>query len=382
MRKEQVMDIEKIELQRVKMPLKSPFETSFGRLTYKDFIVVSIHSEGVIGFGESGALPFPIYNEETTDTVLYMLKEFIIPKIMELDGLEHPNQLKPIFQSIRRNQMAKASIEGAVWDLYSKKKGIPLAQALGGTKKEIDVGVSIGIEPGIPQVLEKVDSFLNQGYKKIKLKIKPGFDVEPIAAIRDRFGSDIPLMADANSAYTLEDAGLLKQLDPFNLIMIEQPLAHDDIIDHVKLQRELSTPICLDESIHSYEDARKAIELGACKIINIKVGRVGGLTEAVKMHDLCRDNGIPVWCGGMLEAGIGRAHNIALSSLDNFIIPGDTSASNRYWEKDIVSPEVEFLKPGVIAVPDAPGIGYEINRVVLSQYDLGTESFTKEKSIY
>jgi o-succinylbenzoate synthase len=376
------MEIEKIVLHRLKMPLKTAFETSFGRLTYKDFLVVCVHGEGQTGYGESVSLPFPIYNEETTDTVKYMLKEFFIPKLLKLDGIDHPEQLQSIFKPIRRNQMAKAAIEGAVWDLYCKKKGISLSEALGGTKKEIDVGVSIGIEPGIPEVLEKVETFINQGYKKIKLKIKPGFDLEPIAAIRDRFGSDIPLMADANSAYTLEDIHLLKQLDPFHLIMIEQPLAHDDIIDHVKLQSELSTPICLDESIHSYEDARKAIEIGACKIINIKIGRVGGLAEAVKIHDLCKSNGIPVWCGGMLEAGIGRAHNIALSSLDNFLIPGDTSASNRYWETDIVTPEVDFFRPGTLAVPDGYGIGYEINEKVMEKYRLETESFSKEKSIY
>jgi o-succinylbenzoate synthase len=376
------MDIEKIELQRVKMPLKSPFETSFGRLTYKDFLVVSVHGEGATGYGESGALPFPIYNEETTDTISYILKEFIIPQILELDDLEHPEQLQSIFKSIRRHQMAKAAIEGAVWDLYCKKKGISLSHALGGTKREIDVGVSIGIEPGIPQVLDRVEEYLNQGYKKLKVKIKPGFDVEPMAAIRDKFGADVPLMADANSAYTLEDIGLLKQLDAFNLMMIEQPLAHDDIIDHVKLQKELTTPICLDESIHSYEDARKAIEIGACKIINIKIGRVGGLTEAVKIHNLCQDHGIPVWCGGMLEAGIGRAHNIAITSLNNFIIPGDTSASSRYWEKDIVTPEVDFSSPGKIAVPEGPGIGYEINQKVLSEYVLNKESFVKEKTIF
>jgi o-succinylbenzoate synthase len=376
------MEIEKIELKRLKMPLKSPFETSFGRLTYKDFLVVSVHSEGLSGYAESVSLPFPIYNEETTDTVKYILKEFIIPKILELDGLDHPEQLQTIFQPIRRNQMAKAAIEGAVWDLYCKKKGISLASALGGTKKEIDVGVSIGIEPDVQQVLERVETFIKQGYKKIKLKIKPGFDVEPIAAIRDRFGAEIPLMADANSAYRLEDIESLKKLDPFQLMMIEQPLAHDDIIDHVQLQRELSTPICLDESIHSYEDARKAIETGACKIINIKIGRVGGLTEAVKIHDLCKMNSIPVWCGGMLEAGIGRAHNIALSSLDNFIIPGDTSASDRYWERDIVTPEVELLNPGTLFVPEGPGIGYEINEQVLEQFVLETETFKREKSIY
>lgn len=376
------MEIENISLQRVKMPLKSPFETSFGRLTYKDFLIVSAHSNGFIGYGESASLPYPIYNEETTGTVRYILQEFIIPQILELKEINHPEDLEAIFAPIRRNQMAKAAVEGAIWDLHCKNKGTSLSKELGGKKSEIEVGVSIGIEPGIPQVLEKVQRFLDQGYKKIKLKIKPGFDIEPLTAIRERFGLDIPLMADANSAYTLKDLELLKKLDQFNLIMVEQPLAHDDIIDHVKLQRELSTPVCLDESIHSFEDARKAIEIGACKIINIKVGRVGGLTEAVKIHNLCKENGIPVWCGGMLEAGIGRAHNIALSSLDNFSIPGDTSASERYWETDIVSPEVNLAKPGIISVPKGTGIGYEINRDILDRYVLETETYSRMKSIY
>jgi O-succinylbenzoate synthase len=351
------MNIDKVEISRLKMPLKNQFETSFGRLTYKDFLVVSVHSGDFIGYAESASLPYPIYNEETTGTVSYILKEFLIPKLFSAKSIKHPTDIHELFMPIRRNNMAKA---------------------LGGHKSEIDVGVSIGIEDTVEKVLEKVEQFIGEGYKKIKVKIKPGHDVEVIRAIREQFGPNIPLMADANSAYSLNDVNILKQLDQFNLIMIEQPLAHDDIIDHAKLQKQLATPICLDESIHSVEDARKAIELGSCKIINIKVGRVGGLTEAKKIHDLCKSHNIPVWCGGMLEAGIGRAHNIALSSLDNFSIPGDTSASDRYWAYDIVTPEVMLSQPGRLQVPDSPGIGYEINEAVLNQYVIDKELFTKE----
>lgn len=375
------MLIEQIKLDRLQMPLKHPFETSFGRLMKRDFIVVSVQSEGFIGFGESTAFPLPFYNEESTETVLYILKELIIPQVLKMEKLKHPEDLDPIFQSVKGHRMAKAAMEGAVWDLYCKKKGISLAKALGGTKEEIDVGVSIGIEPTIEELLDRVGSCIDQGYKKIKVKIKPGFDVKPMEAIRDRFGMDVPLMADANSAYTLQDIDHLKQLDPLNLMMIEQPLDYDDIIDHGTLQRELSTPICLDESIHSVEDARKAVEIGATKIINIKVGRVGGLTEAKKIHDYCQSMGIPVWCGGMLESGIGRAHNIAISSLGNFTIPGDTSPSDRYWKQDITDAEVQFYKPGVLKVPEGPGIGYGINEQTFNHYVVHTESFQKMKVI-
>jgi o-succinylbenzoate synthase len=368
------MKIEKVDLKRLNMPLKAPFETSFGRLTFKDFMVVSVHGDGFTGYGESVSLPFPVYNEETTGTVSYMLEEFLIPQLLD-NEINTPEDVSTLFHPIRRNNMAKAAIEGAVWDLFAKQKGITLAEALGGNKQEIDVGVSIGIEPSIEEVLSKVERFISEGYKKIKIKIKPGFDVEVIRAIREKFGDDVPLMADANSAYTLEDIEIIKALDQFNLMMIEQPLAHDDIIDHSLLQREISTPICLDESIHSVEDARKAIELGSCKIINIKTGRVGGLTEAKKVHDLCADKGIPVWCGGMLEAGIGRAHNIALTSLTNFTIPGDTSASDRYWEVDIVEPEVKLSAPGMLVVPSTPGIGYNINEEVLESFVIESKSF-------
>ncbi|WP_085507174.1 o-succinylbenzoate synthase [Thalassobacillus devorans] len=376
------MKIDKVKLYKLKMPLKWPFETSFGRLTDKEFIILKAYGDGAEGYGESASLPFPVYNEETTGTVWYMLKKFLLPKLFEQKEVGHPEEISELFKPIRRNYMAKATLEGAVWDLYSKQRGLPLSEVLGGTKTEIDVGVSIGIEPTVAEVLQKVDRFMKEGYKKIKVKIKPGFDIEPIMAIRKEFGEDVPLMADANSAYSLDQINLLKELDQFNLMMIEQPLSHDDIIDHAKLQRLISTPVCLDESIHSLEDAKKAVELGSCKIINIKIGRVGGLTEAKKIHDFCNENGIPVWCGGMLEAGVGRAHNIALSSLANFTIPGDTSASSRYWERDIVEPEVTFNKPGKLEVPSNSGIGYNINEHVLRNYLVEEEEFLKEKAYF
>ncbi|MDH4618406.1 o-succinylbenzoate synthase [Brevibacillus sp. AY1] len=354
------MKLERIDLQRIKIPLNSPFETSMGVETHKECILVRAYSGEHVGFGESVAMDVPVYNEEDVDTVWYMLEKYLIPQLFKRE-IEHPDEVSHLFSWMRRNHMAKAALEGAVWDLYAKMQGMSLSQALGGTRTTIDVGVSIGIEPTIEKLLQRVEGFVRDGYKKIKVKIKPGFDVEPMRAIRQTFGPDVPLMADANSAYTLSDIEMLKELDEFGLIMIEQPLAHDDIIDHATLQRELKTPICLDESIHTVEDARKAIGLGSCRIINIKIGRVGGLTDAKKIHDLCQANHVPVWCGGMLEAGIGRAHNIAMASLANFTIPGDTSPSHRYFAEDIVTPWIDFAKPGVLNVPTAPGIGFDIN---------------------
>ncbi|RNB70250.1 o-succinylbenzoate synthase [Brevibacillus panacihumi] len=358
------MKLERIDLQRIKIPLRTPFETSMGVETHKECILVRAYSGAHVGFGESVAMDVPVYNEEDVDTVWYMLEKYLIPQLFTRE-IEHPDEVSRIFSWMRRNHMAKAALEGAVWDLYAKKQGLSLSQALGGSRTSIDVGVSIGIEPTIEKLLQRVEGFIRDGYKKIKVKIKPGFDVEPMRAIRQKFGPDVPLMADANSAYTLNDLEMLKELDEFGLIMIEQPLAHDDIIDHAALQRELKTPICLDESIHTVEDARKAIGLGSCKIINIKIGRVGGLTEAKRIHDLCQAHGVPVWCGGMLEAGIGRAHNIAIASLANFSIPGDTSPSNRYFVEDIVTPMIDFAKPGVLSVPTAPGIGFSINEAAI-----------------
>lgn len=370
-----MMKIEKIEVRRLHLPLKNPFEASFGVLAKRDFLLISAHGGGETGYGESVAMPFPFYNEETTDTILYMLETFMIPMVLT-NKIEAPQDVNRLFEPIRRNNMAKSAIEGAVWDLYAKQKGISLAQALGGKRKEIDVGVSVGIEPSVEDVVKKVEGFVAEGYKKIKVKIKPGFDIALIDALRKRFGDSLPLMADANSAYTLDQMDVLKKLDQYNLIMIEQPLAHDDIVDHALLQKQLKTPICLDESIHSAEDARRAIELGSCKIINIKIGRVGGLTESKRIHDLCQAHQVPVWCGGMMESGVGRAHNIAITSLSNFTIPGDTSASSRYWAEDIVVPEVNFLKPGILGVPEGPGIGYDINWRVVHALQVEEKSYT------
>ncbi|MCT6927073.1 o-succinylbenzoate synthase [Lysinibacillus fusiformis] len=372
------MEINKISLQRIKLPLKSSFETSFGKVTEKDIIIVKVHSGDKVGFAESVAMPFPIYNEETTGTVWHMLETYLIPKLLE-NEIKEPKDFSELFSYIRRNNMAKAALEMAIWDLYSKQKGQTLSTALGGNRSEIEVGVSIGIENNIETLLNKVAGFLEDGYKKIKVKIKPGWDIKPLEAIRKKFGEQIPLMADANSCYSLDDLQLLKELDQFHLMMVEQPLAHDDILDHAKLQDALTTPICLDESIHSVEDARKAIEINACKIINIKVGRVGGLFEAVRMHNLCEENNIPVWCGGMLETGIGRAHNIAIASLSNFSIPGDTSASSRYFDKDIILPEVKLSKAGTIIVPEQLGIGFEVNQEFIDQLTVNQKEFMRDK---
>lgn len=368
------MIIERVELQHLQMPLKFRFETSFGSTTLKDFLLVSVYGDGEVGYGESVAMPDPFYNEETTETVWYMLEKFLIPRLLA-NPVETPEEVARLFAPIRRNNMAKSALEGAVWDLYCKQNGMSLAKALGGSRSVIDVGISIGIEPTVEEVLEKVGQYLNEGYKKIKVKIKPGFDVQLIRGIRERFGDQVPLMADANSAYTLDQIDIMKELDQYGLIMIEQPLAHDDIIDHAQLQAVLSTPICLDESIHTVEDARKAIELKSCGIINIKIGRVGGLTEAKRIHDLCEAHNIPVWCGGMVESGVGRAHNVAITSLPNFTIPGDTAAASRYWDEDIVEPGIELIAPGQLAVPDGPGIGYRLNHRAVGKYVLRSVNF-------
>jgi O-succinylbenzoate synthase len=269
--------------------------------------------------------------------------------------------------------MAKAALEGGVWDLYAKREGLSLSQALGGEKRSIEVGVSIGIQGSMDQLLEVIQKNVDQGYKRVKLKIKPGHDVEVIKEVRRHFPA-LPLMVDGNSAYTLADTDHLKKLDEFDLMMIEQPMAHDDIFDHAKLQAGLKTPICLDESIHSFDDVRHAVAFGSCKVINVKIGRVGGLSEAKRIHDFCFSKGVPIWCGGMLEAGVGRAHNIALTTLPGFTLPGDTAASSNYWEKDIIEPEVT-VENGLIHVPDSPGIGYSLNHEAIAHYQIDEQTF-------
>ena len=368
-----MMRIHKVIVRYVKMPMKNPFTTSFGTLHDKSFLLLEVHTdEGIVGFGECVAFEAPWYSEETVKTCWHMLEDFLIPMILQ-KNIHHPNDVSKMFAGIRKNKMAIASIEGAIWDIYAQQSNQSLAKVLGGNKEKIDVGVSLGIQSTIEKQIEVVGKYIAEGYKRIKVKIKPGWDVEVIKKLREAF-PNVPMMADANSAYTLRDIDLLKQLDEYNLMMIEQPLAYDDIVDHATLQKHLKTPICLDESIISLEDARKAIELGSCGVINIKIGRVGGLSEAIKIHDYCQSKGIPVWCGGMLEAGIGRAHNIALTSLSNFVLPGDTAGSSHYFEEDIINPEV-VVKDGTIQVPQTVGIGYEPNRKIIDKYTVSSNVY-------
>lgn len=365
--------IKQINLRKLMMRLKDPFTTSFGTMQDKEFYIIeAIDTDGNSGFGESVAFTSPWYSEETVKTNLHVMEDFLI-KILQENEVNHPDDVSKLFEPIKRNNMAKSALEGAIWDLYAKRKNISLAAALGGKKKEIDVGISIGIQPTVKDLLNTVEHYIKEGYKRIKIKVKPGWDVDVLRAVREQF-PDTLIMADANSAYTLADIEHLKQLDDLNLTMIEQPLGHDDIVDHAKLQAVMKTPICLDESIHSLEDTRKAIQLGSCKIINIKIGRVGGLTEAKRIHDYCLERGIDVWCGGMLEAGVGRSHNIALTTLSGFTLPGDTAGSSRYWEKDIITPEVT-VDNGIIKVPNKPGIGYDIDRDALKAFTVSEKVF-------
>ncbi|WP_160725728.1 o-succinylbenzoate synthase [Bacillus sp. USDA818B3_A] len=368
------MKIKQVILRHLKLDLLHPFTTSFGTEYDKDFILVEVkNDDGLSGWAESVAMLDPLYNEETVKTNWHILEDYLIPIVLK-NEIQHPDELfEKWFAHLRGNYMAKAAIEGAVWDLYAKEQNISLASALGGERSAIDVGVSIGIKDSIEETLETIGQRLEEGYKRVKLKIRPGWDVELIDRVRQVY-PDIPLMADANSAYTLDDTDRLAALDDYQLMMIEQPLAHNDIIDHSDLQARMKTPICLDESIHSVEDARKALKLGSCKIINIKIGRVGGLTEARKLHDFCQANNIPVWCGGMLESGVGRAHNIAITSLPNFSLPGDTAASSLYWAEDIIEPEVT-VQNGTITVPTSPGIGYEPSIEKINKFTVYSRSY-------
>jgi o-succinylbenzoate synthase len=351
------MRIKTATLREIHLDLISPFHTSFGASHHRRILLVEVGVDGAPGWGEVVAGEDPYYSYETVETAWHILRDHIWPLLKDRD-FAAASEIFDILAPIRGHNMAKAGIESAIWDAEAKLRNTPLWKLLGGTREEIPCGVSIGIQPTIEQLLAKVEKELSAGYQRIKIKIKPGWDLEPVRALRERWPR-IRLMVDANSAYRLQDAPLLKALDPFYLIMIEQPLSWDDIYDHAALQKQLDTPICLDESIHSAADARTAIELGACRIINIKMGRVGGLTSARRVHDVCQEKKIPVWCGGMLESGIGRAQNIALSTLPDFVLPGDVSASLRYWAEDIITPEVEVTRQGTIRVPQGPGIGYQ-----------------------
>jgi O-succinylbenzoate synthase len=350
-----------VELLELRLPLVHYFETSFGRTTERRIILVRVRdTEGAEGWGECTAGEGPFYSDEWTESAWATLRTFLAPMVLGTE-VEAAAAVSPLMRAVRGHRMAKAAIETACWDLEAKRLGVPLWKHLGGTRTEIACGVSIGIQQTIELLLDKIEHELEAGYRRIKIKIKPGWDARVIEQVRARF-PDIALMADANSAYTLNDVPLFRALDQFNLMMIEQPLSHEDMLDHAELQRQVRTPVCLDESIHGSDDARHAISLGSCKIINIKLGRVGGHREARRVERTCRELDTPVWCGGMLESGIGRAHNIALSTLEGFSLPGDVSASARYWAEDIIEPPVQVTPRGTIIAPTGPGIGYEIKR--------------------
>ena len=350
------MKVERIILREIRMPLVTPFETSFGRTVNRRILLVQADADGVSGWGESVAGEGPFYAPETVETAWHILRDFLWP-LLKGREFASASPVWEILSPVRGHNMAKGAIEAALWDAEAKQKGIALWKLLGGVRSEIPCGVSIGIKETVEDLVATVERELAAGYQRIKIKIKPGKDIEPVERLRQRFPR-VRLMVDANSAYRLDDWPHLKRLEAYYLMMIEQPLGWDDIYSHVELQRKLETPICLDECIHSEEHAQAAIALGACRIINMKLGRVGGYTPARRIHDLCLAKQIPVWCGGMLESGIGRAHNIALSTLENFSLPGDVAASRRYWQEDVIDPEVEVTPQGTIRVPTAPGIGY------------------------
>lgn len=355
------------------MKLVSPFTTSTGTEYDEEHIIVRVESEGLTGWGECVTGGTPFYSYETVQTAWHLLQDFIIPSILWKNISTIDEALK-LNSNIRGHRMAKAGLEAALWDVFAKSKNISLSKMLCGTRNKIDVGVSIGIQSTEQELIKKVSGYLNEGYKRIKIKISPGYDIQFVKALRKEF-PDILLQVDANSAYELRHISLFKEMDNYNLLLIEQPLGYEDIYDHSKLQKEIKTPICLDESIHSLDDTRAAIELDSCRVINIKPGRVGGFTESKLIHDYCASKKIPVWHGGMLETGIGRAGNVALASLSNFTLPGDISASKRYYKEDIVDPEFIINKDGTMEVPTKPGIGVEVNIGRLNKVTVRKEAF-------
>jgi O-succinylbenzoate synthase len=356
MTNDQRMRIEQIDLKIVQLPLVRPFQTSSSRKSHLDHILVQVTAGGMTGWGECASPSDPYYCPETTETCWHMLKDFLAPAILGRDW-STIDELVALYRPVKGNRFAKAGVEMACWDLLARSRGVPLHELIGGTRSEIVSGVSLGIEGRVEALFDQIERYLEEGYRRIKLKIAPGWDVDVVRRVRERYPS-IALQVDANSAYTLDDLPTLQALDDFDLLLIEQPLAHDDIIDHARLQAALKTPICLDESIHSADDARKALDLGACRVINIKVSRVGGLLEARRVHDVCRARGIPVWCGGMHEFGIGRAANVAIAALPGFTLPGDVSGSDKYYAEDIVEPPIR-ANDGAIRVFEGPGLGVE-----------------------
>ena len=354
-----MLRIERLQLRLIRLPLVAFFETSFGRVYDKTFILVSLEGDGAQGLGECVAENEPYYSSETNVSAWHIIKDFLAPAVLG-KSFAHPRDIFPALKRVRGHHMAKAAVEMAAWDLAATREDVPLSRLLGGTQSAIASGASIGIQDSLSQLADKVRKELEAGYRRIKIKVKPGWDLDAVEMIREYFGT-IPLMVDANAAYTLADAARLALLDRFELMMIEQPLEYDDIRDHAMLQRRLATAICLDESIHSVRAAEDAIALEACRVINIKPGRLGGHAESIRVHDACANHGIPVWHGGMLESGIGRAHNLHLASLPNFTLPGDISASRRYFVPDLIEPPIEVSSDGLVTVPTAPGIGVNVD---------------------
>lgn len=369
------MKIEKIKLNHLSMPLVSPFETSFGRISERECIIIQVYSEGLAGVGECVADRDPGYAYETSRTAWHIFEDFIIPKILGI-AINSPDEFCETVDGIRGHRMAKAGMEMALWDLFGKAQNKSLRSMFGGRNKKVNVGVSIGLQ-GSPQELSRVvGEYFDQGYRRIKLKIKPGRDVGDVAAVRKAF-PELPLQVDANSAYSMETAQALQKLDDYDLLMIEQPLFEDDLWEHHKLQKQFHTPICLDESILSARHARSAIEMDACRVINIKAGRVGGLSEAIAIHNTCMELHIPNWSGGMLETGVGRASNLALATLPNFILPADISATKRYYHQDITNEEFILNSDSTIDVPDGIGLGVTLNEKLLSKVSLSESSYGK-----
>jgi O-succinylbenzoate synthase len=367
------MKIEAITLREIQMPLVHFFETSFGRIHSRRILLLTTHCGGVDGWGECVAGEDPFYSSEWTESAWLTIAHHLAPAIVGRN-LDSARECPGLLSRVRGHRMAKAAIENALWDAEAKQKGLPLWKLLGGTRSEIVCGVSIGIQDSVEQLLDKIQNELAAGYRRIKVKVKPGWDVNVLEKIRSRW-SDITLSCDANSAYRLDQVEHLRSFDQFNLLMIEQPLWDDDIYYHARLQKELRTAICLDESIVNARAAAVALDTSACRIINIKVGRVGGFSEARKIHDICQAQKIPVWCGGMLESGIGRSHNIALSTLENFTLPGDVSASKRYWKEDIIDPEVEVSPEGTIKIADQPGTGYRVREELIEKLTVRKQTF-------
>ena len=354
------VNITSIELREIRLPLIHFFETSFGRTTERRIILVRVvDRDGAEGWGECTAGEGPFYSDEWTETAWATLKDFLAPMVVN-ENSENAGAADDLMKRVRGHRMAKAAIETACWDLEAKRAGVPLWKYLGGVQTEIPCGVSIGIQDSPEQLIEKIEKELSAGYQRIKIKIKPGWDIDIVRRVRERF-PEIQLMGDANSAYSLRDLPLFKALDEFKLMMLEQPLAYDDMFDHAELQKQIATSICLDESVKTPADAQHAIALGACRIINVKLGRVSGHAQAKEVEQLARENKIPIWCGGMLESGIGRAHNIAMATLAGFTLPGDVSASSRYWEEDIIEPPVTVSVRGTIAASEKAGIGFDVN---------------------